>query len=332
MTRLTGSLGALALVVAALAASPPAYADDDHRPPKIINISPDQGGLRVEWGPDTFFAGAVAGEAVAMRFGAHDEGHWADNGATTTHTIPAEHVRVYAGGAPRVTVCYLWAGHPSACASSDPIPIGQAGEPYKPGTGLLRDVPAPRGLRVVAYGGWRATLQWTNASTYKKVLFRYDPPGAQWDLNGGATTATTGVLTPGRTYVFKVKGAWTGGVFSTRYSPWTELRWTVPSSPPFWPGGTESKPYGPDTCKQGFVWRDAYQGDRVCVPPATRDQAHRDNDLAAYRRAGSGPYGPDTCKQGFVWRGAVLSDHVCVTPATRDQTRRDNDLAASRRA
>ena len=27
-------------------------------------------------------------------------------------------------------------------------------------------------------------------------------------------------------------------------------------------------PYGPDTCKQGYVWRDAIPGDHVCVVPA----------------------------------------------------------------
>jgi hypothetical protein len=42
-------------------------------------------------------------------------------------------------------------------------------------------------------------------------------------------------------------------------------------------------PYGPDTCPQGFVWREAFSGDHVCVTPASRDQARSDNSQAAVR-------------------------------------------------
>jgi hypothetical protein len=89
---------------------------------------------------------------------------------------------------------------------------------------------------------------------------------------------------------------------------------------------------GPDTCLDGYVWRDAVPGDRVCVTSTARDQAHRDNDLAGTRRSPTGgPYGPDTCLPGFVWRGAVPSDHVCVLPATWQQTHDDNLAADARR-
>jgi hypothetical protein len=96
-------------------------------------------------------------------------------------------------------------------------------------------------------------------------------------------------------------------------------------------GGSCSSYYGVDTCRQGYVWREAVRGDHVCVPPQTRSQAQVDNQHAAERRAGGGPFGPDTCKTGFVWREAVPNDHVCVTPQTRSQTRFDNGQAASRR-
>jgi len=36
-------------------------------------------------------------------------------------------------------------------------------------------------------------------------------------------------------------------------------------------------PYGPDTCLSGYVWRDAFDGDHVCVFPETRTQAAREN-------------------------------------------------------
>ena len=39
-----------------------------------------------------------------------------------------------------------------------------------------------------------------------------------------------------------------------------------------------------DTCKQGFVWREASPSDLVCVYPTVREQAAEDNRLAPYRR------------------------------------------------
>jgi LGFP repeat/PAN domain len=90
---------------------------------------------------------------------------------------------------------------------------------------------------------------------------------------------------------------------------------------------------GPETCKPGFVWREACgPNDHVCVPVATRTQAASDNGQAAARRQpGGGAAGPDTCKPGFVWREACgPQDHVCVPVATRTQAAQDNNLAASR--
>jgi hypothetical protein len=87
----------------------------------------------------------------------------------------------------------------------------------------------------------------------------------------------------------------------------------------------------PDTCLQGFVWREAFAGDHVCVDPAVRQRSAADNQLAASRRQpGGGPYGPDTCRAGFVWRETRPQDHVCVTPETRTQAANDNQAAASR--
>jgi hypothetical protein len=100
------------------------------------------------------------------------------------------------------------------------------------------------------------------------------------------------------------------------------------------PGSVELQgcPYGPDTCIQGYVWREAFTGDHVCVTPQTRAQAADDTLQAqAYWEPGGGLYGPDTCIQGYVWREAHPGDHVCVLPAKRAKTAEDNSLAASRR-
>jgi hypothetical protein len=91
--------------------------------------------------------------------------------------------------------------------------------------------------------------------------------------------------------------------------------------------------FGPDTCLDGFVWREACgASDHVCVSPQIRDQARLDNLQAANRiQPGGGPFGPDTCRQGFVWREACgPQDHVCVEPGVRAQAADDNGRAAQR--
>ncbi|MDW5595464.1 hypothetical protein VSS74_14030 [Conexibacter stalactiti] len=97
------------------------------------------------------------------------------------------------------------------------------------------------------------------------------------------------------------------------------------------PGAAVAADYGPDTCLAGFVWREAFVGDTVCVPPATRTQTWADNAAAASRIDPNGAYGPRTCISPFVWREARPSDLVCVPVATRTQTKIDNALATSRR-
>ncbi|GAA2926832.1 hypothetical protein GCM10020221_23450 [Streptomyces thioluteus] len=90
--------------------------------------------------------------------------------------------------------------------------------------------------------------------------------------------------------------------------------------------------FGPDTCLQGYVWREARPSDHVCVTGATRDRARYDNSQAVNRRdPGHGGYGPYACREGYVWREAFKGDMVCVEPPTRTQARQDNQLADSRK-
>lgn len=90
--------------------------------------------------------------------------------------------------------------------------------------------------------------------------------------------------------------------------------------------------YGPDTCIQGYVWREAAPGDNVCVTPAVRDATAAQNAQAVANRDPNGAYGSNSCKQGFVWREAFSGDVVCVTPDVRSATKADNAAAASRKA
>ena len=90
-------------------------------------------------------------------------------------------------------------------------------------------------------------------------------------------------------------------------------------------------PFGPTTCKSGFVWREAFHGDFVCVTPGSRSEAAADNAAARSRiQPGGGASGPLTCRPGFVWREARPSDRVCVTPSVRARTRQENLDAVSR--
>ncbi|MCP9276668.1 hypothetical protein [Mycolicibacterium arenosum] len=92
-------------------------------------------------------------------------------------------------------------------------------------------------------------------------------------------------------------------------------------------------PYGPETCINGFVWREAFDGDTVCVTPATRSQVAQQNaDPSANKEPEGGAFGPDTCVSGFVWREAFDGDTICVTPDVRAATKADNAADASRKA
>jgi hypothetical protein len=90
--------------------------------------------------------------------------------------------------------------------------------------------------------------------------------------------------------------------------------------------------HGSDTCRQGYVWREAHPTDHVCVDPRMRDQARNDNAQAdAHRSPGNGGNGPDACATGYVWREAYPGDLVCVNARVREQARIDNAQADDRR-
>ncbi|MEV6729865.1 MULTISPECIES: hypothetical protein [unclassified Streptomyces] len=69
---------------------------------------------------------------------------------------------------------------------------------------------------------------------------------------------------------------------------------------------------GRNHCQPGYVWRDSFDGDGLCVTSAERDEAHAWNPN---RQPGS-----NQCQSGYVWRDAWEGDGKCVTPAERDVT------------
>jgi hypothetical protein len=89
--------------------------------------------------------------------------------------------------------------------------------------------------------------------------------------------------------------------------------------------------YGPDTCRTGYVWREAQPFDRVCVLPSSRTRAAQENLVALSRIDPAGAYGPFTCISGYVWREAFPGDAVCVIPSRRAAVARENAEAALHR-
>jgi hypothetical protein len=80
-------------------------------------------------------------------------------------------------------------------------------------------------------------------------------------------------------------------------------------------------------CQPGFVYREAFPGDNVCVTPQTHAQVLADKRDAFLHRASPSK---ETCIQGYVWREASPQDHICVLVETRHQTDSDNRLAPTR--
>ncbi|SEP18280.1 hypothetical protein SAMN02990966_04321 [Rhodospirillales bacterium URHD0017] len=78
-------------------------------------------------------------------------------------------------------------------------------------------------------------------------------------------------------------------------------------------------------CKSGYVWRDARDGDGVCVTPDERDIAKRQNANGPNNRTAAGG---NTCRSGYVWREAWVGDTVCVTPTERAATKEQNAMNA----
>lgn len=114
-------------------------------------------------------------------------------------------------------------------------------------------------------------------------------------------------------------------------APLTAPPTPAPSTPPpQTPEPPTPAPVPPGTCVSGYVWREAFDGDHVCVTPDERTQVAQDNAAGPSRVDPGGAYGPNTCLPGFVWRVARPEDLVCVTPDERQRVADDNQAGPSR--
>jgi hypothetical protein len=146
---------------------------------------------------------------------------------------------------------------------------------------------------------------------------RHKTSNGEQQVENKSGTYTINNARPNSTYSISVQGCNSRALASSRCSAWVRESVTTVGS------------FGPDTCRQGYVWREASPADHVCVDPKVRSQAAADNAQArARRRPGGGASGPDTCIDGYVWREAFPGDHVCVTPNVRTQVQGQNQHAS----
>ncbi len=80
---------------------------------------------------------------------------------------------------------------------------------------------------------------------------------------------------------------------SSTCGPWTQI---VRQFAPVQASAAQAQP-----CASGYVWRDNFDGDTLCVKPELR------------HKLADGTY-----RAGYVWRDSFIGDAVCVTPAERD--------------
>ncbi|GII31263.1 hypothetical protein Pmi06nite_47050 [Planotetraspora mira] len=92
---------------------------------------------------------------------------------------------------------------------------------------------------------------------------------------------------------------------------------------PVSPAAADPLPWGPYTCAQGFVWRQATADDLVCVYPSRRTDVAAENSGSPSHKLLNTMY----CVPGYEWRLANPSDRACVTSIQRRMARMENESA-----
>ncbi len=77
-----------------------------------------------------------------------------------------------------------------------------------------------------------------------------------------------------------------------------------------------------DKCLKGYVFREAFKGDNICVVPYDKNAAKHQNMLHAERSINS----KDECPEGLVPREIKKSDRLCVTQQEKNKIVLQNTL------
>ncbi|MCX8256510.1 putative Fibronectin type III domain-containing protein [Beijerinckiaceae bacterium RH AL1] len=154
--------------------------------------------------------------------------------------------------------------------------------------------------------GTTVNVSW-GGDGWNKWHFRWGHPGgseAAFEYGGDQKSATINEKGFCQRLVLKIQGCVNHIVGHDRCSAFQETDFTT----------DPQRPSGGDTCAEGFVWREAYPNDHVCVSPAVRSQAAADN--ARHQTA--------PCPAPLVPRMARRNDTVCVSAAVATATKQDN--------
>lgn len=121
-------------------------------------------------------------------------------------------------------------------------------------------------------------IGWDGHEHFDHYNLRWSRPGrdeTQYETAGGSHGSfSINNINAGMVYTVKVQGCDTNFFGESTCSGWGEGQFKAKAN----------LPYGPDTCKQGYVWREAFVNDHVCVVPQSRSAAKADNAVAASRR------------------------------------------------
>jgi hypothetical protein len=182
--------------------------------------------------------------------------------------------------------------------------------------------------------GHKLVIEWSTTEPYGHFNFNWahdGGPSHPQELDGNRRRFIIENVWENQRYNFTIQGCKEVLIGKDDCSPTESRSHTTGDFPRSGPTSAELR-YGPDTCIDGYVWREAFTDDHVCVTPDVRSQAAYDNSQASARRQpGGGDWGPNTCRTGYVWRVARPSDLVCVTPEVRSQTEVDNSQEVNRR-
>lgn len=342
--RLAGTTAILALVLAGVGT---AGADEFEAPTNIQNTSLMPGCLSVSW---QHSSSGVSNYTVKL------DGE-EPKAVPDPQQFTKEFCSLEPGSTHRVEVCAVFGTDDAdkACTTVENLKTVASGVgemvPGPPrGTLPVPPIKPILGPGTTEFGvewGWRGTSGGHNYDYYNIAV----APGVgklKHDADGNWGWQLITNLTPNTTYTVMVEGC---DIDPIPYTNDDCSGW----SPPATVTTKSDLPYGPDTCKSGFVWREAFNGDTVCVDPARRQKVADDNNLTSSRRPstwGKPPVGDClpltarvgdppkpcppavlfTCNPGFVWRGARQDDYVCVEPRERDLVAQENATANERRA
>ncbi|WP_164478655.1 hypothetical protein [Mycolicibacterium stellerae] len=339
MRKIIGCLGAVfGVFVLGLSSVGIATADDDQPPPvNVQNNTTSPGCLSVIW---QHYASNVNSFSVGI-----DGGDQIDVGMAGKYDPPRcwEPESTHS-----VTVCAHYATPEGDVVCTEP-PVQLTTARGGPGVGEMAPsgpLPTPK-IDPLPTSPDNFGVGWKGFHDYDFYFVDVLREGGTWNSIKHKSEGDWGwqrvEVSPGTTYTFRVQGC-VSGLFGDPCSNWSpEVSVTI----------DPSLPYGPDTCKQGYVWRDAVPGDHICVTPERRDKVATDNALAASRApaqapAGRGPEvgtecnplfkkvgdplpegcneltGQKFCNDGFVGRDANMHDTVCVEPAERNTIAAEN--------